>query len=142
MARHFRTRTVDAHLQPLKAPFDKGLRHSRLQICSNLIAQYSHEPYIATVRHWIQFLDKAEAWAERIAERRSGGHAALRIMEDRLSKAEWLAADRLTVADLALAAYTQVADEGGYELGNYPAIRAWLERLFNVPGLQPLPRSA
>lgn len=102
--------------------------------------QYSHEPYIATVRYWVKFLGKAEAWSGRIAERRGGGYAALQVMEQRLRKADWLAADRLTVADLALAAYTHVADEGGYAMEGYPAIRAWLQRIFAIPGLRPLPR--
>jgi glutathione S-transferase len=102
--------------------------------------QYSHEPYIATVRYWVKFLGKGVAWAERIAERREGGYAALNLLEKHLTRTPWLAADRLTVADIALAAYTQVADEGGYEMTRYPAIRDWLQRLFALPGLAAMPR--
>ena len=104
--------------------------------------QYSHEPYIATVRYWVKYLGKGEEWAERIAERRVGGYAALALMEQHLNREPWLVAERLTIADLALAAYTQVADEGGYVMTAYPAIQAWLQRLFAVPGIKPMARAA
>jgi glutathione S-transferase len=100
--------------------------------------QYSHEPYIATVRYWIRYLGKAETWADRIAERQVGGYAALDVMEHRLESADWLVGGQLSIADLALAAYTQIADEGGFEMARYPAIKAWLQRLFRTPGLSTL----
>jgi glutathione S-transferase len=51
---------------------------------------------------------------------------------------EWLVGDGMTLADISLYAYTHVADEGGFELGRYPAIRAWLERVAAVPGHVPI----
>lgn len=102
--------------------------------------QYSHEPYIATVRHWIQHLGRGDdpAWADRLNERREGGHAALRVMENHLSERAFFVADRYSVADIALFAYTHVAEEGGFELKDYPAIRDWLARVRQQPGHIPL----
>ncbi len=96
--------------------------------------QYSHEPYIATVRFWVHYLKKETEWAQKIAEARPKGYAALDVMERQLSQADWLATDRCTVADIALYAYTHVAHQGGYEFARYPGIQAWLQRLTQQPG--------
>ncbi|MGH8453530.1 MAG: glutathione S-transferase family protein [Nevskiales bacterium] len=96
--------------------------------------QYSHEPYIATVRFWIHYLKKETEWAQKIAETRPKGYAALDVMERQLSKSDWLAYGRCTVADLALYAYTHVAHQGGYELDRYPGVQAWLKRVTQLPG--------
>ncbi|WP_331984592.1 glutathione S-transferase family protein [Chitinimonas sp.] len=100
--------------------------------------QYSHEPYIATVRFWLRFTDRAEALAEEIAKRRVQGYRALDVMEQRLRDHDYLAADRYTIADIALYAYTHVAEEGGFSLADYPAVRAWLTRVAAMPGHVPL----
>lgn len=96
--------------------------------------QYSHEPYIATVRFWVHYLGKREAWRERIAEAMKKGHAALDVMERRLRTRPFLAGERYTIADLALYAYTHVAHEGGYALDAYPAVRRWLAAVEQQPG--------
>lgn len=100
--------------------------------------QYSHEPYIATVRYWIKYLGKAVEWAEKIAATREKGYAALAVMERQLQQTPFLAGDTLTVADVALAAYTQVAHEGGFDLARFPALRRWLAAVHAHPGLAPL----
>lgn len=100
--------------------------------------QYSHEPYIATVRFWIRFLGKQDAWRERISEAMIKGYAALDVMEGQLARAPFLAGEQYSVADIALYAYTHVADEGGYELSRYPALRAWMARLESRPGFTPM----
>jgi hypothetical protein len=100
--------------------------------------QYSHEPYIATVRYWIKYLGKAVEWAEKIAATREKGYAALAVMERQLQQTPFLAGDALTVADVALAAYTQVAHEGGFDLARFPALRRWLAAVHAHPGLAPL----
>ncbi|ULQ47500.1 glutathione S-transferase family protein [Flagellatimonas centrodinii] len=100
--------------------------------------QYSHEPGIATVRYWIKYLGKGEAWAEKITATRVRGYAALTVMEQQLARTPWLTGDAPTIADIALAAYTHVADEGGFDLGRYPAIEVWLQRLFALPGITPM----
>jgi len=66
--------------------------------------------------------------------RMKGGYAALDAMERHLEGRSFLVADRYTVADISLYAYTHVADEGGFDLAPYRAIRAWLDRVASQPG--------
>ncbi|WP_428381245.1 glutathione S-transferase family protein [Nevskia ramosa] len=104
--------------------------------------QYSHEPYIATVRYWVAIEKSAEANQARIAERMPRGYAALGVMETQLAKTPYLAGENYTVADIALYAYTHVADEGGFDLAGYPAVRAWLDRITATPGFVTMAASA
>ena len=99
--------------------------------------QYSHEPYIAVVRFWVAFAKDPPPPAT-IAARREPGYAALDAMEGELSDRAYLVGDRYSLADIALYAYTHVAEEGGFELQRYPAIRAWLARVANEPGHVPM----
>jgi glutathione S-transferase len=94
--------------------------------------QYSHEPYIAVARFWA--IAEIEPSPEDAAAKHRGGVAALDAMERWLSDHEFLADGRYTLADIALYAYTHVADEGGFPLDGYPAIRAWLARVAAQPG--------
>jgi glutathione S-transferase len=96
--------------------------------------QYSHEPYIATVRFWVHLLGKAEAFKHKIAEAMPKGYAALGVMERALAVQTFLAGSVYTVADIALYAYTHVAHQGGFDLTGYPAVRAWLARVEAQPG--------
>jgi hypothetical protein len=98
--------------------------------------QYSHEPYIAVNRHWRLHLPPAEQLrlADRIAQNHARGEHALAVMEQRLGNSSWLAAERYTIADIALYAYTHTAKDGGFELARYSGIRAWLERVRAQPG--------
>jgi len=98
--------------------------------------QYSHEPYIATVRYWVKFLGKQHEWKEKIATAMERGHAALGVMERQLQHQPFLAGDVYTIADIALFAYTHVADEGGYDLTRYPGVRDWLARVAAQPGFR------
>ncbi len=95
--------------------------------------QYSHEPYIATVRFWIHYLHKQEEWKDKIAEAMKKGYAALGVMEQQLLKTAFIAGDRYSIADIALYAYTHVAHQGEYDLTAYPAIHAWMKRLEAQP---------
>jgi glutathione S-transferase len=101
--------------------------------------QYSHEPYIAVNRHWKLHLPQAEqdALAERIAANHARGVQALAVMERQLASADWLAAGHYTIADVALYAYTHTATDGGFDLGPYPGIRRWLDRVRAQPGYIP-----
>jgi glutathione S-transferase len=98
--------------------------------------QYSHEPYIAVARFWR--LAGITPPPEALAEKRRGGEAALAALERHLEGRRFLVADRYTIADIALYAYTHVAPEGGFELEGYPAIRAWLARVAAQPGHIPI----
>lgn len=96
--------------------------------------QYSHEPYIATSRFIVQYLGNPPERQADLAAREAPGYAALRVMEKALATREFLTGDHFTIADIALYAYTHVADEGGFSLADYPAIRAWLARMTLRPG--------
>ncbi len=97
--------------------------------------QYSHEPNIATVRYWITHKVEMTAYRElAMADKRARGIAALGVMEAHLAANAFFAAGRFTIADIALYAYTHVAEEGGgFDLAPYPAIRAWLARVAAQP---------
>ncbi|MFT3865617.1 MAG: glutathione S-transferase family protein [Solirubrobacterales bacterium] len=98
--------------------------------------QYSHEPNIAVLRFWAHAGIEPEP-REALAKF-NGGLAALEAMERHLTGRDHLVGDSLTIADLALYAYTHVAEEGGFELGRFPAIGAWLGRVRDVPGYVPI----
>ena len=96
--------------------------------------QYSHEPYIAVVRFQRLLGGKAADEIEpRLMER---GYAALARMEAALERADWLAGNAPTLADLALVAYTRAAHEGDFDLGGYPAVRAWIGRVEAAFGIR------
>lgn len=99
--------------------------------------QYSHEPNIAVVRFWVAVSPTAPPAAELDARTRAG-YAALDAMERHLQDNSFLVADRYTVADIALYAYTHVAHEGNFDLSDYPAIGAWLTRVSAQPGHVPI----
>lgn len=114
-------------------------RYARAKVLEWLFfEQYSHEPYIATVRFWVKFLGQREAWREKIAAAMEKGYAALGVMEARLRQHPYLAGETYSVADIALYAYTHVADEGGYALDGYPAVGAWLARVAQQPRFTPM----
>ena len=101
--------------------------------------QYSHEPYIAVARQLVSFLPGKEQNAARLPALWERGHKALKVMETRLGGHGYLAGDSLSIADLALYAYTHVAVDGQFDLAAYPRIRAWLARVAAEPGLKSIP---
>ncbi len=89
--------------------------------------QYSHEPYVAVARFHVRYLGKSPSELEpKIVER---GQAALKLLDDALERHDFLAGDALSLADIALVAYTRVANEGGFDLGDYPALRRWIAKV-------------
>jgi glutathione S-transferase len=102
--------------------------------------QYSHEPNIAVARAWLHVFD-VEMTEERraaLGARQRRGYFALGVMEERLKDHDYFVGGRYSVADIALYAYTHVADEGGLDLAGYPAVLAWLERVSSQPGYIPI----
>lgn len=92
--------------------------------------QYSHEPNIATVRFWLTHgVEMTEERKLALVTKRSLGYDALRVMDGHLKDRAFFVSDGLTAADIALYAYTHVADEGGFDLSGYPAVRGWLDRV-------------
>jgi glutathione S-transferase len=114
---------------------DEQGRWQRAQVLQWMFfEQYSHEPNIATVRHWITH--KIEMTPERVAAlpgKRKWGVAALDVMEQHLRTRSFFVGDRYSIADIALYAYTHVAHEGGFDLAPFPAVRAWLARVADQP---------
>jgi glutathione S-transferase len=100
--------------------------------------QYSHEPYVAVARNWIRYLKAKDRYADRLPDIWERGYKALGVMEGRLKAHPWLTDSGITVADLALFAYTHVAEEGEFDLGRFPGVRAWLARVHAVPGIRPI----
>jgi glutathione S-transferase len=97
--------------------------------------QYDHEPAIAVARFLIGYSQlPREQYEKRLPRLWENGARALGAMDEHLLGREWFVGDSITLADIALFAYTHVAEEGGFELGPYPSIRAWLERVAAEPG--------
>ena len=100
--------------------------------------QYSHEPFIAVARFINKYLGLPADKADEYAAKQTRGHKALQVMEQQLAQTPFLAGEKVTTADISLYAYTHVADEGGFELEAYPAIRAWLDRFAALPNFRPM----
>ncbi|WP_232629725.1 glutathione S-transferase family protein [Methylobacterium sp. Leaf118] len=95
--------------------------------------QYSHEPYIAVRRFQRVCLGRADAEIDpKLAER---GHAALALMEGALAGQPFLVGAAVSLADVALVAYTRLAHEGGFDLAPTPALRAWIARVESALGI-------
>jgi glutathione S-transferase len=124
-----------AHGTPL-FPVDRLLQARVLQWM--FFEQSEHEPNIATSRYYLHYLKDPEGNAAALAAKRPGGLKALGVMERHLAHQPYFAGERFTIADVALFAYTHVADEGGFDLGEFPMIRAWLDRVRNRPRFAPM----
>ncbi len=97
--------------------------------------QYSHEPYIAVARRWWTLQpDGRTLKRDRFPHWHEQGHIALSAMEAHLKDTPFLVGGRYSIADIALYAYTHVADEGGFDMAPYPEIARWLERVRRMPG--------
>ena len=107
--------------------------------------QYSHEPFIATSRFIVKYLGSPVDRQADLEAKQPGGYRALDVMEQHLGAHDWFANNRFSVADIALFAYTHVANEGGFSLESYPLVRAWIGRIRARPnfkgGLDDLDRS-
>ena len=99
--------------------------------------QYNHEPVIAVRQALVSYPHRAaEATPERLADLLERGHGVLQVMEDRLAKADWLAGDQVSLADISLYGYTCTAgSRGGFDMDRFPAIGRWLDRIAALPGV-------
>jgi len=95
--------------------------------------QYGHEPNVATPRFILRHLPADSPRRAELPQRQARGHEALAVMEWHLGDRSYFVAERYSIADIALYAYTHVAEEGGIELGRYPQLRAWLARVAAQP---------
>jgi len=105
--------------------------------------QYEHEPAIAVARRWLAYEPKEALEKKRslVPEWHAKGNAVLKIMDAHLRSHAWFAGGHYSIADIALYAYTHCAEEGGFKLGDYPAVSRWLKRVSAVPNHIPLSES-
>ena len=124
-------------------PFMPADRFQRAQVLQWLFfEQYSHEPYIASVRYLVMHPEVADPRRTILdTMMRPRGYDALGVMEGHLKSRDWFVGEGYSIADIALYAYTHVADEGGFDLADYPAARAWLERVKSQPRYIPITQS-
>jgi glutathione S-transferase len=100
--------------------------------------QYSHEPNIATSRFLLHFTEIDDERRAALKQKKPLGYAALDVMDRHLKDTDFFVAGRYSIADIALYAYTHVAGEGGFDLGKYGAINAWLRRVKDQPNHVPI----
>ena len=98
-----------------------------------LFEQYSHEPYVAVARYIMRHLADNHPRRAELPERRKQGLAAFSVMETHLQSRRFFVDETYSVADIALYAYSHVADQGGFDLAAFPAVRHWLERVASQP---------
>jgi glutathione S-transferase len=121
-------------------PFLPEDRWSRAQVLQWMFfEQYSHEPYVAVARFIFAFLPPDHARQAELPALRRRGYQAFDVMERHLAGTPFFVGDRASIADLALHAYTDVAEEAGFDLGAYPAINAWRARVRGIPGYIAMP---
>ena len=114
-------------------------RYARAQVLQWMMwEQYEHEPAIAVARFLKTYSGRPEWWEARREELSKRGERVLATLERHLDGRDWLVGDAMTLADVALYAYTHVAGEGGFELDRFPAVRRWLGRVAAVPGHVPI----
>jgi glutathione S-transferase len=114
-------------------------RYERAQVFQWLFwEQYEHEPAIAVARFLKMYSGRPELWEERREELTRRGDRVLATMERHLEGRKWFVGDAMSLADIALYAYTHAADEAGLSLDARQAIQAWLARVAAEPGHVPI----
>jgi glutathione S-transferase len=100
--------------------------------------QFSHQPYVGALHFWTYRSDVARTRADVIDRLRVRGQAAIDLMETHLTTSSFFVGEQYGIADIALFAYTQSADQIGLRTGS--AVKAWLGRVRNQPGHIPIKR--
>jgi glutathione S-transferase len=100
--------------------------------------QYSHEPHIATSRFIVRYLGNPPERRADLEQKRAQGDRALDVMDRQLKQTPFMAGEKFTLADIALFAYTHVADEGGFDPGARRGIADWLQRIMSRPNYTPM----
>ena len=117
-------------------PEDRWARAKTLQWL--FFEQYSHEPYIAVSRFVRKYLPADHPRRSQLPALHEFGTEALSAMERHLGRLNWFGGEAYSIADIALFAYTHVADEAGFDLGAYPRVERWLKRVAQTPGFVPM----
>jgi glutathione S-transferase len=100
--------------------------------------QADHMQSLAPARFIRTFSGRPEAFADRLEQLTKTAYRALATMDRHLDGSTFFVGDRLSLADIALYAYTHIAHEAGLDLEQHPKVRAWLERVASVPGHVPM----
>jgi glutathione S-transferase len=101
-----------------------------------LFEQASHQPSIATLRHWT-LTGKLSRYPTLVEPKRRLGNQVLSTMEQHLGRWPFFAGEAYSIADISLYAYTHLAHEGGFLLEGRPALVQWLARVRAQPGHLP-----
>jgi glutathione S-transferase len=111
-------------------PFLPDDRWTRAQVLQWMnFEQYRLEPNVGTPRFWITMLKVGDERRTQIAEKLKSGNAALAILDAHLARNSFVAGGCYSIADICLFAYSHVAEEAGYDLAPYPALRRWFARV-------------
>ena len=100
--------------------------------------QYSHEPFIAVAKFILTMLPEDSERRTEIPTLHEKGYVALQLMEDRLQDHDFLVGDCYSIADIALFSYSHKAEMGGFDLGRFPAIRQWINRIEKTESFTPM----
>ena len=101
--------------------------------------QYSHEPYVAVARAILRYQPPDSPRRAELPRLHERGRQALAVMDGHLARQPFFVAERYSIADIALYAYTHCAGDGGFDLSAYPALTGWLQRVRSQPRHVPLP---
>jgi glutathione S-transferase len=119
------------------APEDRIDRAEALQWM--FFEQHSLEPNIGAAYFWLALVKGGRDLQQHALENwMEHGYRALNVMETHVKRHDYVAAGHVTIADIALYAYTHLAEQCDFELTDYPAIRGWLTRVENEPGYVPM----
>jgi glutathione S-transferase len=101
--------------------------------------QHSVEPNLGAAHFWLTMVKGGrELQTHALEDWMENGYQALGVMEKHLATRDFFAADRYTIADIALYAYAHTANESTFDLTGFPSIRAWLKRVAGQAGYVPI----
>ena len=103
-------------------PFDRALMYQWL-----FWEQYTHEPAIAVLRFHKHYLKKTDDQIDPALPAKCA--AVLTLMDKHLAGAHYFVGETLSLADIALIAYTRFAHEAGLDLAQYPNVKSWVRRI-------------
>jgi glutathione S-transferase len=121
----------DSHLIPTE-PFE----HAQM-LQWMFFEQYSHEPYIAVLRVWMKYIGEdnlSDLQKAQLPGIREKGQAALQLMDDHLAERDWFVGGKVSVADVALYAYTHMCEDGGFRWEEFPNVKRWCARIEDLEG--------
>ncbi len=90
--------------------------------------QYYVEPVIGSLRFWT-LTGRLARNAGLVEGKRETGGRALAALQRELSATPFLAGESFSIADIAVYAYSHRAEDCGFALSAYPAVKAWVERV-------------